>query len=492
MSLERRIRRGAQWLVAGKAGVQLVYFGSGIILARLLTPGDFGMVVTLQIFTGLAGFIASGGTGQALVQAKVVDETDFQVVFTLQFLIGLLIFFGFFLAAPAFAAHFGHPLYRDLLRISAVQFLMRPFVNLSGARLQRQMRFREQSLAGIAALLAAAATGIALAAAGFGVWSLILSGIASGIVEIAILMYHSRWRPRFRYRQRTVRTFGRYGALVSLNELAGYFRNQTSNFIITILMGAESVGLFNKGVSLSQMPADLLSGSCYKAVFRGLAEVQDDPARSRHLYLRTITWLAVAALPVYLGLYWLAEPFVVGVFGESWGRSAPVLQIFCLAGLLRVLEYPCAAAAAARKRLRSYLAVQVESFLLIAVACLLAWPHGLAGISLALLGVAAYGGLRMLTLVSRDLAVSRAAWVTALEPALVLNGLLLLLLLGLDLAVAAAGVSLSNGQQLAVYGGSGAGFYALLFLFMPLAGIAEEAANWRRRLRALLFPPAPP
>lgn len=485
MSIEQRIRAGATWLLAGKIGIQTLYFGAGVVLARLLSPADFGMMVTLQIFTGLAGFVASGGMGQALVQARTVEETDFQVVFTLQLLIGLLICLGFFLAAPAFADYFGHPLYRDLLRVSAVQFLMRPFVNLSGARLQRQMRFREQSMAGIAAVLVSAAAGIALAAAGFGVWSLLLSGILSGIVEIALLMYHSRWLPALRYRHSTVRAFGTFGALVSLNELAGFFRNQAGNFIITKLMGAGPVGLFNKGMSLAQLPADILSGACYKAVFRGLSEVQDDPARSRHIFLRTITLLTVFTLPFYTGLYWLAEPFVLGIFGESWAASSPILQILCLGGLFRILEYPSAAVAAARKRLPQFLKIQTEVFLLTLAACLLGLPDGLSGIALGLLVVAAYSGVRMARLALRSLSIPLGALLEALGPALILNGLLLAFLYGLDFAFDGV-FPLSHWTRLAVYGGSGAAVYALLFLFLPIASIADETARWRRKFQAAM------
>ena len=100
MSLGDSIRHGAKWLLGGNLASQVLQFGFGIVLARLLVPADFGVLVTVQIFTGLAGFIAGGGTGQALVRAKEAKHEDFQVVFTLQLLIGLLIYTVFFLMAP--------------------------------------------------------------------------------------------------------------------------------------------------------------------------------------------------------------------------------------------------------------------------------------------------------------------------------------------------------------------------------------------------------
>jgi len=146
MSVGQSIRSGAKWLFAGNIGNQILQFGFGVVLARILVPGDFGMLVTIQAFTGLAGFIAGGGMGQALVRAKEATEYDFQVIFTMQLIIGCFIYMCFFLIAPFFAAEFDNPLYQDLLRVSAISFLIRPFTNIHTSWLSREMRFKERML----------------------------------------------------------------------------------------------------------------------------------------------------------------------------------------------------------------------------------------------------------------------------------------------------------------------------------------------------------
>ena len=143
MSLGDSIRHGAKWLLAGNIAGQALQFGFGIVLARLLVPADFGALVTVQIFTGLAGFIAAGGTGQALIRAKEAKHEDFQVVFTIQLMVGILIYAAFFVAAPYFARWYGQPLYRDLFRVSAISFLLRPFLNMPNVWLTREMRTTE-------------------------------------------------------------------------------------------------------------------------------------------------------------------------------------------------------------------------------------------------------------------------------------------------------------------------------------------------------------
>src|SRR4051812_2412688 len=146
MTLGQRIRAGAKWSGAGSLTGQMLQFLVSIALARLLVPADFGLIATVQIFTGFAGIFASGGTGEALVRAQHVTRRDFNVVLTLQLTIGAFIFLLLYLGAPALAHWFANPLYQDLLRISAVSFLLRPFNNLPKVMLRREMRFKAISL----------------------------------------------------------------------------------------------------------------------------------------------------------------------------------------------------------------------------------------------------------------------------------------------------------------------------------------------------------
>src|SRR5579872_4965554 len=143
MSLGESIRHGAKWLLGGNVASQALQFAFGVVLARLLVPADFGTLVTVQIFTGLAGFVSGGGMGQALIRAKEAKREDFQVVFTVQLALGLLVYVVFFIMAPAFAHWYDNPLYKDLFRVSAITFLLRPFSNMPNAWLTREMRFKQ-------------------------------------------------------------------------------------------------------------------------------------------------------------------------------------------------------------------------------------------------------------------------------------------------------------------------------------------------------------
>jgi teichuronic acid exporter len=237
--------------VCRQYGGQVLAFLFGIVLARLLAPEDFGVLLTIQVFTGLAGFVAGGGMGQALVRAKEAQQ-DYDIVFTLQLGIGCLIYAGFFLAAPWFAKWYDNPLYTDLLRVSALSFIFRPLVNLPASILFRQMRYKAQTIVGLTSLLVSSFTSIFLAWLGYGVWSLIWGGIAGSVYNAAALIPLARWRPGFSLEFRRGRDIARYGMLVSANDIVGYLRNQTSIFILSRTSGPASVGLYNKGESLAK------------------------------------------------------------------------------------------------------------------------------------------------------------------------------------------------------------------------------------------------
>ena len=482
MSIGNSIRSGTKWLLAGNLGGQLLQFGFGVVLARLLVPADFGLLVTIQIFTGFAGFIAGGGTGQALVQAKEVGERDYQVVFTMQLIIGFLIYGVFFVVAPWFADWFGQPLYVDLFRISAISFLIRPFVNVPGALLQRAMRFKASALVATAASIVSGIVSMILAGQGWGVWSLVLGGLLGSLLSAVLLLRVAGWAPRFGIDREIVRRLGGYGFKVSLNSIVEYVRSQIPNLVATRLLGATAVGLYNKAASLNVMPMSVIGAAPYQAVFRALAQTQDNLDQSKYIYLRTVTLVLVYTLPFNVGLAWLAEPFISVVYGDKWLGAVQPLQILALSVLFRCVTNPAGAVLEARNLLTQEFRIQLETLVLLAIGCLIGYRWGISGIAWASVAGSAYAGLRTAAAANGSLGVSCAELLRALKPGLILNGLLFATLLlaasfwPSDLARA------GSASYLFAMSGLGALVYAASFLYLPMREIQTEAARWKHRL----------
>ena len=482
MSAGQRIRKGVAWLAIGNTGSQVLHFLFGIVLARLLAPEDFGMLVTLQVFTGLAGFVAGGGMGQALIRAKTASRQDYDIVFTLQLIMGCLIYAGFFLAAPGFARWYDNPLYADLLRVSALSFIFRPFVNLPASILHREMRYQAQTGVRVASLVIASALSIGLAYAGFGVWSLVWGGIAGAVVNMALFIPLAKWRPGLSLDLRRGRDLARYGMLVSLTDILGYLRHQVSAFILSRTLGPASVGLYNKGESLSRMPHAFITGSVYQVLFRAMAAEQDNLDKCRYLFYRGIALVAVYATPFYVGFLWLAEPLVRGVYGDKWGEAAAPLAILALAWPFWLMNRLSGAVLAALNWMGREALVQALSLAVTVLAVLIGLPHGIEGVAYAIVAAAIFSALYIHWLAINRLQAAWSHYARAVTPAAILNAGLACLLYGLERTLPDA-LRSNDLAYVATMAGGGGLAYALAFLYLPLAALRTEQQRWKTRLR---------
>ena len=482
MTLGASIRHGAKWLFIGNTGSQVLTFIFGIVLARLLVPADFGVLATISIFTGLAGFISGGGMGQALVRAKEATKEDYDIVFTLQIVIGSLIYTGFFFAAPWFAKWYDTPLYADLLRVSALSFIFRPFFNLPNSILHRNMRFKEQTAVKIVSLLASSVVSVGMAYNGHGVWSLIFGGIVGSVLSAFLLMPLAKWRPGWSLDFRRGRDIARYGLLVSVTDILCYLRSRVSTFILSRMLGPASVGLYNKGESLANIPHSFITGSVYHVLFRALATEQDNLDKCRYLFFRSIALIAVYATPFYIGFLWLAEPLVRGVYGPKWVEAAAPLFILAFAWPFWLMENLSGAVLGAKNWLDREVLLQVSNLIITCLAVSIGLSHGIEGVACAIVGVSIYSALYMHWLALSCLRARWSGYVRALFPAAILNVILAGVLFIVDYAIP-ANLRASDLIYVALMGISGGLVYALCFLYLPIASLQGEQQRWKVKLR---------
>jgi O-antigen/teichoic acid export membrane protein len=454
-----------------------------VVLARLLVPADFGMIVTIQVFTGFVAMLATGGMGQSLVRAKQADTNDFSAVFTLQLGLGILIYAGFFLLAPWIAGYFDNPLYRDLLRVSALSFIIRPFTLIRVSWLNREMEFKKRSLVDLTSGAFTGLCSILMAAAGLGVWSLTFSGLLGALLGNALLSYATPLRLRLCFDIETVRRHSGYGIKVTANDFLGYLREQSVNLILSKLAGPAFLGLFNKAESLARMPNRLVTPPTGQTVFRAMSKVQDDLDQSKYLFYRTITLLMVYIFPLLVGLWWVAEPFIGVVYGETWLPAAEPVRILVLAGLLRTVGTPCGVLLAAQNRLTQEMVAQTAGLIFAVAACLIGLNWGLKGVAWALLASGFFSTTYAYVLVYRTIRTRVADLLRALTPALLLNTLLFVIL-ALVHAIAADLKSGIPVLYLAIMASVGFLAYAAAFLFLPIPALRSEAGRWRERIQS--------
>lgn len=482
MSLGDSIRHGAKWVFIGNTGSQVINFALGLILARLLMPAEFGMVATILIFTSLAGFVAGGGMGQAIVRAKNAGKRDFDLLFTLQMLIGLVIVAFFFAIAPAFGRWYDNPLYADLLRVAALSFLIRPFFNVPSNMLHRDMRFKAKTAVQLSNLVVYNAVALSLAWLGQGPWSLILAGLFSALAGALQFAWYARWRPGWCFDFARAGELMRYGLLASSNNVVHYVRSQIPTFILSRSLGPAGVGLFNKAESLAARPHGFITGSVYEVLFRALAKEEDNLDRSRYLFFRSLTLVAVYALPFYIGFLWLAEPLVVTLFGERWREAAAPLVILSLAAPLMMIENLSGAVLAARSWLNKELVAQTIMVAVAAAAIVAGLPYGMNGVAAGLAIALLYMSVHMFWLAKRALEARWADLARAFAPATLLNAILLAALWLAEQTLPAA-LKGTDALYVLAMAGVGGSVYAACFLYLPIPALATETSRWKSKLK---------
>lgn len=485
MTTGNKIRSGALWSFMGSTGSQIIGFIFGIVLARMLAPEVFGMLLTIQVFTGVAGFIAGAGMGQALVRAKDTSRADYDIVFTLQMVIGCLIYAIFFFSAPLIADWYDTPVYSDLIRVSALSFLFRPFNNVPASILHREMRFKDMVWVRFLGQIASSLSCIALAYYGFGVWALILGGMVSPLITIPLFSMQAKWRPGLSLNIARAKDIARYGMMVSVTDIIVYARSRVSALMISGSLGPAAVGLYNKGESLADMPNSFITGSVYQVLFRTLAAEQDNLDRCRYLFFRSITLVAVYGTPFYIGLLWLSEPLIRGVYGEKWVEAAGPLFILIFAWPFWLLDMLSGAVLAAFAWLHREVVSQTATLIVTCITILIGLDFGIKGVAWALVASAMFSAIYMHTLAIRCLKARWLDFVRALAPAAILNSTLAASLFLFSNLIPAE-IKANDYFYLPALGSLGAIVYAISFLYMPIGKMAAEQMRWKQEINRYL------
>ncbi len=420
--------------------------------------------------------------GEALVQAKSLEKRDFNIVFTAQLIICSLIYILLFSISPYIAEWFNEPRYTSLLRVSALTFLLRPFLNIPRAKLRRNMQFKKLTMVRLLSMVFGTSSSIIMALNEFGVWSLIFGSLIGTTVTLVLLKQTTKWVPLICFNKNSIQKLGGYGIKISTNEIILHLRNQAPNLIISRLLGADQVGLFNKGDSTATLPVSMISGSTYQTVFRALSTIQTDLDQSKYIYFRTITLVSIYTFPFYIGLFWIAEPFILFVYGEKWIDSSLPLQILTITGFFRSLTIPSGAVIAAQNRLGKEIIIQIQALVLFIIASIIGVKWGIIGVAMALIPCYLFFTLRMTNLANQCITGNYSDLAKALQPAAILNSFLFIVLLIVDYLLPEGLRASSPGIYLLIFITVGGLTYASLFLSAPIPRLDAEKKRWLNHL----------
>lgn len=333
MSLRQEAISGIGWTGTSRIGRQVLSFAIIVVLARLLTPQDFGLAGMIVVFTGFAGLFSEAGFGAALIQRKEIEERHLSSVFWLNIAIGAGLMGLAILAAPGVADFFDEPLLESLMCLMALNLMITPFGVVPAALLRRSLNFRVMTIVEIAAMTVSGGVAIVLALTGFGVWTLVWRGLLSSACGALGLWIASEWRPKLLFRRKAVRELLNFsGNLLGFSSFNYWVRN-ADNLLIGKLVGSTGLGIYTRAYGTMLLPIRQITSVIGKVMFPALSKIQGDTERVKRAYLRATRAIGLITIPMMVGLFVVADSFVLATFGPKWTAVIPVLRVLSLVGI---------------------------------------------------------------------------------------------------------------------------------------------------------------
>lgn len=333
MTVQKAARAGA-WSALDVLMRQVVNFVVLMIMARLLTPADFGIVALVSFFAGISIVFVQGGLSQALIQRQQTSREEESAVFWWN-LGGSALFAGFLvLISPAVASFYGHPVIQPLMLVAAAQILFAALGAVQTALLTRALRFDRLAISGAIASAASGAIGIGAALAGWGLWALAFQLASLALISSLVLWFVCDWRPVFHARFSTIRELFGFGIYLSLSSALDVLYTQGFALIIGKLHGVADLGLYNRAHSTQALPSNILSSMVARTAFPIFSTRSEDEAALRRGMRMANSLAMILTLPAMLGLAILSDLVIVTLFGDQWRPAAPILTILAIAGIL--------------------------------------------------------------------------------------------------------------------------------------------------------------
>lgn len=333
--LALKTTRGIAWTVGSRLLQQGLQFAVIAVLARLLTPSDFGLVGLIAVFTGFATLLTDFGLSAALIQRPDVNHDHLSSAFWLNLVSGGCLSLLFAAGAPLIALFYGEPSLVWLTMVSGLVFLLNSTAAVQSSLLDRRMDFRRIALIENLATIVAAAAAIGAAAAGAGVWSLIVLTLAAAAARSAILWGTGQWRPQLRISRPALRDLWGFSVNLAAFNTTNYWARNADNLLIGKVLGPGPLGIYTRAYSTMLLPMSQVGSVAMRVMFPALSRIQDDKERVRRIYLRSVGLIALVTFPIAVGLFVAARPFVLTFYGSRWSAAVPILRLLCIVGLIQ-------------------------------------------------------------------------------------------------------------------------------------------------------------
>lgn len=327
--LKDKTVKGVKWNAIGRFSTQGVNFIIGLILARLLSPSDYGVVGMVGIFFAIAQTFIDSGFGSALIRKLDCDENDYSTAFYFNIVVAIICGLILILVSPFIADFFNTPILKSIVKVMSLNMMIGSCAIVHGAKLSAKVDFKSQAKISLFTAVISGVAGVFMAYNGLGVWSLVFQNLIATIVRVICLFVATQWVPMRIFSGKSFQYLFNFGSkILAASLLQTIYANMTT-LIIGKFYSAKDLGYYTRGEALANFPSTNITGIIQSVTYPVLSKMQDNDARLIASYRKLIS---MTSMIIFFGMFLLAaiaKPLIITLLTEKWIDSVIYLQVFC-------------------------------------------------------------------------------------------------------------------------------------------------------------------
>lgn len=330
-SLKNKAARSVMWSAVERFSYQSVQFLLTIIIARLVSPTDYGLIAMLGIFLAIAQTFIDSGFSNALIQKQDRTETDYSTVFYFNIVVGVVVYILLYLCSPFIASFYNEPKLDLVTKVVGLNLIISSFSVVQRAKLTIALNFKLQAVASLIAVFISGLVGVYMAYVGYGVWAIAFQALLNNFLNTLLLWMLTKWIPRICFSWEAFKVLFKFGSKLLLAGLLNTVYLNLYSLVIGKRFSATSLGYYNRTSTIVQFPSNNLSNIINRAMYPILCETQENNEKLLYVYKNSIKIISFCIFPLMTILFCLAKPLIYIVLGEKWLPCIPLLQILCIA-----------------------------------------------------------------------------------------------------------------------------------------------------------------
>lgn len=332
-NLKAKTAKGVGWGFADNILGLGITAAANIILARILSPADFGIIGMTAIFMTLSTSLVDSGFTGALTRKKDAVKADFDTVFYFNLAVSCLLYAVLFFCSPFIARFFKEPILVPVIRILGISLVINAFGIVQKIILVRRIDFRTQAWISLVSSFAAAVAAVVMAFYGFGVWSLVVLQVGKLAVNTILLWSVSRWHPGLCFSRKSFRDMFSFGGRLLITSIISAIWSEMYSFIIGKMYSSSVLGQYSRADKVKNMVTSNVSSVMQKVSYPVLASIQDEGERQINVYRKVLKTTVLISFTAVFGVWAVAGPFILTFFGDQWLPAVGYLRIMCFSGL---------------------------------------------------------------------------------------------------------------------------------------------------------------